>query len=45
MYTSLVFAETLLDWQAYAVKMKAWVRGLVKVGGLKGAHEAAAGLA
>ncbi|OBZ67025.1 ABC1 family protein MCP2 [Grifola frondosa] len=31
--------------EAYLVQTKAWVRGLVTVGGLAGAHKAAAGLA
>ncbi|EPT04979.1 hypothetical protein FOMPIDRAFT_1112480 [Fomitopsis schrenkii] len=45
MYTSLVVAETWMDLQAYLVKTKAWLWGLYAVGGLQGAHIAAAGLA
>ena len=45
MYTRLVVAETLMDLQAYLVKTKAWLWGLYAVGGLQGAHKAAAGLA
>lgn len=45
MYTSLVVAETWMDLEAYLVKTKAWLWGLYAVGGLQGAHIAAAGLA
>lgn len=34
-----------MDLQAYLVQMRAWVRGLFTVGGLDGAHKAAAGIA
>ncbi|KAI0785656.1 ABC1 family-domain-containing protein [Abortiporus biennis] len=44
-YNSLVLAETILDLRASLIKTKAWVRGLLTAGGLRGAHEAAAGLA
>uniref|UniRef100_A0A0W0FH10 Putative ABC1-domain-containing protein n=1 Tax=Moniliophthora roreri TaxID=221103 RepID=A0A0W0FH10_MONRR len=42
-YTSLAVIESLMDFQAFAVKSKAWLRGLLSRG-LKGAHQAAAGL-
>ncbi|KAL1945968.1 hypothetical protein VTO73DRAFT_1970 [Trametes versicolor] len=45
MYRSLEFAEWWMDTGARAVTAKAWVRGLFTVGGLQGAHRAAAGLA
>ncbi|KZT10976.1 ABC1-domain-containing protein [Laetiporus sulphureus 93-53] len=45
MYRSLVLAETWMDLEAYLIKTKAWVWGLFAVGGLQGAHLAAAGLA
>lgn len=45
MYRSLAAAETWMDLEAYLVKTKAWVWGLYAVGGLQGAHKAAAGLA
>ncbi|KAL6310320.1 ABC1-domain-containing protein [Sparassis latifolia] len=45
MYTSLVLAETWMDVEASLVKFKAWLWGLFVVGGLQGAHKAAAGLA
>ncbi|OSD01357.1 ABC1-domain-containing protein [Trametes coccinea BRFM310] len=45
MYRSLEFAEWWMDTGASMVTAKAWVRGLFTVGGLQGAHRAAAGLA
>ena len=45
MYRSLEFAEWWMDTGARLVTAKAWVRGLFTVGGLQGAHRAAAGLA
>ncbi len=45
MYRSLEFTEWWMDMGARAVTAKAWVRGLFTVGGLQGAHRAAAGLA
>ncbi|KAH9949006.1 ABC1-domain-containing protein [Amylocystis lapponica] len=45
MYRSLRLAEMWMDMKAYTVQMEAWVWGLYAVGGLKGAHQAAAGLA
>ncbi|KAF9268892.1 ABC1-domain-containing protein [Marasmius fiardii PR-910] len=42
--TSLVFVESFMDIQAFLVKSKAWIRGLLSRG-LEGAHQAAAGLA
>ncbi|KAI0344865.1 ABC1-domain-containing protein [Trametopsis cervina] len=45
MYRPIVLAETWMDLQAELVILKAWLRGLVLVGGLSGAHQAAAGLA
>ncbi|CCM01156.1 uncharacterized protein FIBRA_03204 [Fibroporia radiculosa] len=44
-YRSLTLAEIWMDFRAYTVKTKAWVWGLYAVGGLQGAHKAAAGLA
>lgn len=43
MYTQMVFMETVLDFEAFAVKRSAWLRGLWAKG-LKGAEQAAAGL-
>ncbi|KAG6810918.1 hypothetical protein H0H92_009813 [Tricholoma furcatifolium] len=43
-YTKLVFAEMYMDFQAYTVITKAWIKGLWKKG-FRGAHQAAAGLA
>lgn len=37
--------ETVMDLKARMVLLTAWVRGLVTIGGLEGAHKAAAGLA
>lgn len=34
-----------MDLQGEMVKFKAWLRGLILVGGFSGAHKAAAGLA
>ncbi|KAI0666582.1 ABC1-domain-containing protein [Trametes maxima] len=45
MYRSIELAEWWMDTGARAVTAKAWVRGLFTVGGLQGAHKAAAGLA
>ncbi|KAI0360911.1 ABC1-domain-containing protein [Trametes cingulata] len=45
MYRSLELAEWWMDTGARFVTAKAWVRGLFTVGGLQGAHRAAAGLA
>ncbi|KAI0656665.1 ABC1-domain-containing protein [Cubamyces menziesii] len=45
MYRSLELAEWWMDTGARLVTAKAWVRGLFTVGGLQGAHRAAAGLA
>ncbi|KAI1785187.1 ABC1-domain-containing protein [Ganoderma leucocontextum] len=45
MYRSLEFVEWWMDTSARMVMVKAWVRGLLTVGGLQGAHKAAAGLA
>ncbi|CDO77712.1 hypothetical protein BN946_scf184969.g63 [Trametes cinnabarina] len=45
MYRSLEFAEWWMDTGASLVTAKAWIRGLFTVGGLQGAHRAAAGLA
>ncbi|OCH84899.1 ABC1-domain-containing protein [Obba rivulosa] len=42
---SLRLTELWMDWTASMVQMKAWVWGLFAVGGLEGAHKAAAGLA
>lgn len=39
----LVLAETVMDSQAYAIKLRDWLHGLRKQG-FKGAHKAAAGL-
>jgi aarF domain-containing kinase len=44
MYSQIVIAETFMDLQAYAVKTRAWLKGLWKQG-FVGAHQAAAGLA
>ncbi|KAK7053286.1 hypothetical protein VNI00_003912 [Paramarasmius palmivorus] len=43
-YARLVFMESIMDLQAFAVKKKAWLRGLLSRG-LVGASQAAAGLA
>lgn len=43
-YRGLILTETVLDMQAQLVKWKAWMRGLLVQGGLRGAHDAAAGL-
>jgi hypothetical protein len=43
-YRSIVVVETVMDIQAYLVKINAWLRGLSRTG-LKGARRAAAGLA
>ena len=45
MYRSLELVEWWMDTSARMVVVKAWVRGLLTVGGLQGAHKAAAGLA
>ncbi|KAI8975842.1 ABC1-domain-containing protein [Trametes punicea] len=45
MYRSLELAEWWMDSGARLVMAKAWIRGLFTVGGLQGAHRAAAGLA
>ena len=45
MYRPIILAETWMDFQGEMVKFKAWVRGLLLVGGFAGAHKAAAGLA
>lgn len=45
MYRSLELAEWWMDTEARAVLAKAWLRGLITMGGLQGAHKAAAGLA
>ncbi|KAI0829946.1 ABC1-domain-containing protein [Trametes gibbosa] len=45
MYRSLELAEWWMDTGARIVTAKAWVRGLFILGGLQGAHRAAAGLA
>ncbi|GLB37038.1 putative ABC1-domain-containing protein [Lyophyllum shimeji] len=44
MYTKMVVIETFMDIEAYAIKTRAWLRGLWKRG-FVGAHQAAAGLA
>ncbi|KAI0768419.1 hypothetical protein BC629DRAFT_1536354 [Irpex lacteus] len=44
-YRPIILTETWMDFQAQMVILKAWVRGLVLVGGFAGAHQAAAGLA
>ena len=44
-YRPLILAETWMDLQAELIKFKAWMRGLILVGGFSGAHQAAAGLA
>lgn len=44
-YRPLIVAETWMDFQGEMVKFKAWLRGLVLVGGLSGARQAASGLA
>lgn len=44
-YRPIIFMETWMDFQAEMVKLRAWMRGLMFVGGLSGAHKAAAGLA
>jgi len=44
-YRKLVMVETAMDLQASAVKAVSWLRGLWTIGGLEGAHKAAAGLA
>ncbi|KAI0699217.1 ABC1-domain-containing protein [Cytidiella melzeri] len=44
-YRPIILTETWMDFEARLVKLKAWVRGLVLVGGFAGAHQAAAGLA
>ncbi|KAJ7770216.1 ABC1-domain-containing protein [Mycena maculata] len=43
-YSKMVILEQILDLQAFAVKSRAWIRGLC-ARGLHGAHDAAAGLA
>jgi len=43
MYTRMMLLEGLMDWQAWVVKTRAWVRGLFTTG-FDGAHKAAAGL-
>ncbi|KAJ6593929.1 ABC1 family-domain-containing protein [Mycena capillaripes] len=43
-YSQMVILEQILDFQAFAVKSRAWVRGLC-TNGLHGAQNAAAGLA
>ncbi|KAF5385816.1 hypothetical protein D9615_002577 [Tricholomella constricta] len=43
-YTQLVVVETFMDFEAYAVKTKAWIKGLWRRG-FVGARQAAAGLA
>ena len=43
-YRPIVLAERWMDFQAQMVILRAWVRGLVLVGGFAGAHQAAAGL-
>ncbi|KAG5641647.1 hypothetical protein DXG03_004541 [Asterophora parasitica] len=43
-YTQLVVLETIMDFQAFTVKTRAWIKGLWKRG-FVGAHQAAAGLA
>ncbi|KAI0766836.1 ABC1-domain-containing protein [Trametes elegans] len=45
MYRSIEVAEWWMDTGARLVTAQAWVRGLFTVGGLQGAHKAAAGLA
>ncbi|KAI0737629.1 ABC1-domain-containing protein [Daedaleopsis nitida] len=45
MYRSIELVEWWMDTGARLVTAKAWVRGLLTVGGLQGAHKAAAGLA
>ncbi|KAI0092979.1 ABC1-domain-containing protein [Irpex rosettiformis] len=44
-YRPIVLTEAWMDFQAELVILRAWVRGLVLVGGFAGAHQAAAGLA
>lgn len=44
-YRPIIMAETWMDFQGEMVKVKAWMRGLLLVGGFAGAHKAAAGLA
>lgn len=44
MYAKMVVVETFMDLEAYAVKTRAWIKGLCKRG-FVGAHQAAAGLA
>ena len=45
MYRSIEVAEWWMDSGAKLVLAKEWVRGLLTVGSLQGAHKAAAGLA
>ena len=45
MYRSIEVAEWWMDSGARLVLAKEWVRGLLTVGSLQGAHKAAAGLA
>ena len=40
-----MIVETWMDLHGEMVKFKSWLRGLFLVGGLAGAHRAAAGLA
>ncbi|KIP08381.1 hypothetical protein PHLGIDRAFT_69413 [Phlebiopsis gigantea 11061_1 CR5-6] len=44
-YRPIILVETWMDVTAEMVKWKAWLRGLILVGGFSGAHKAAAGLA
>ncbi|EKM54443.1 uncharacterized protein PHACADRAFT_258292 [Phanerochaete carnosa HHB-10118-sp] len=44
-YRPIILVETWMDFQAEMVKLKAWMRGLMFIGGFSGAHKAAAGLA
>lgn len=44
-YRPIILMETWMDFEANMVKFKAWMRGLILVGGFSGAHKAAAGLA
>lgn len=43
MYTQMVLIESLMDFQAFTVKQRAWLRGLMTKG-FDGAQKAAAGL-
>ncbi|KAI0081203.1 ABC1-domain-containing protein [Panus rudis PR-1116 ss-1] len=43
-YEMIGITEMIMDATGLAVKLKAWLRGLLVQGGLKGAHDAAAGL-